>query len=75
LFPCFFISYKIIKASVFENVSKFGKSSIAKDNEIIYLRAALLPAPMPFLITCKAASSISLSFPEIPFAPTALALR
>jgi len=65
----------MMKASVFENVSRFGKSSIEKDNWMICFKDAFEAAPMPLLIAYKAASSMSYSFPEIPCAPTACALR
>ena len=70
-FALLFNSYRIKNASVLENVSRLGKSSKAKDTETDCYSAALLASPIPFLIAYKAASSMSLMFPVIPFAPTA----
>jgi hypothetical protein len=54
--PCYFNSYKIINASVRENVSRFGRSLIEKDSWITDLKD---PAySIPFLIACKATSPI-----------------
>jgi len=47
LVPYFFNSYKIAKASVFENVSRFGNFSIAIEMVIVYLRAPFAASPIP----------------------------
>jgi len=64
----------MMKASVLENVSRFGRFYNENVNYKCYFRAALLPSPIPPLIAYKAASSISELLPPIPPELTAPAL-
>ena len=48
--PYFLSSYKMAKASVFENVSRFGRFVILSERDTVCFNACLLAAPMPFLI-------------------------
>jgi hypothetical protein len=62
-----------MKASVFEFLSRFGRLERENDIYTVCFRISLFDAPIPFSMAYKAASSMSVNFPVIPFAPTAYA--